>query len=90
MLPAEEKPENKPEEKTMVGEITLFDPNERVGVVTIRPMTKANYDEKQDIFFIVTDQDLTRLRLGQLVQFVMYQQDERWLAKDFEVLSSVA
>ena len=78
-----------PEEKTMVGEITLFDPAQRVGVVTVRPMTKGN-EESQDVFFVATDQDLARLRQGQLVQFVMYKQDDRWLAKDIEVLSSMA
>lgn len=85
MLPEAEKPE----EKTMVGEITLFDPVQRVGVVTVRPMTKGGNDG-QDVFFIATDQDLIRLRQGQLVQFVMYKQDDRWLAKNIEVLSSLA
>jgi cold shock CspA family protein len=88
--PEEEKPVEKPHEKTMVGEITLFDPAQKVGVVTIRPMTKNIEEKSQDVFFIATDLDLTRLRQGQLVQFVMYQQDERWLAKDIEILSSVA
>ena len=79
------------EEKTAVGEITLFDPVQRVGVITARPTTKGG-DESQDVFFVATDQDLARLKPGQLVQFVMYKDtaDDRWLAKDIEVLSAMA
>lgn len=81
--------------ETMIGTITLFDPKERVGVISlqasnIKKQAPAAPDEPavpDDYFFQMDNKDLNRLRLGQLVQFAAFKEGEQWLVRDIQVLS---
>ena len=61
--------------ETMIGTITLFDPKQRVGVISVKtsPMSKSaatpgSAAVPPDLVFEMKDTDLNRLRLGQLDQ----------------------
>lgn len=84
--------------ETMIGTITLFDPKEKVGVISLKS-SKIKKQEAaapdapaipDDLFFQMDHSDLNRLRLGQLVQFVTSKEGEQWKVRDIQVLSMKA
>lgn len=79
--------------KTTIGTITLFDPKEKVGVISSLKSPKIKADAPaipDDLFFQMDDNDLKRLRLGQLVQVVTSKEGEQWKVRDIQVLSMKA
>lgn len=75
----------------LIGVITLFDPVQKVGVITRKPgMAKSQSDQPDDVFFEVEDKDVLRLKQGQLVQFLMSKKEDTWLVKNIEVLSELS
>ena len=84
--------------ETMIGTITLFDPKEKVGVISLKAQNMNSQVQAApgepampaDLFFQMDDRDLGRLRLGQLVQFAAFKEGEQWRVRDIQVLSTKA
>jgi hypothetical protein len=84
--------------ETMIGTITLFDPKQKVGVISLKSPNIYSQEGAApgapaipgDLFFQMDDHDLNRLRLGQLVQFAALKEGEQWLVRDIQVLSMKA
>ena len=71
--------------KAGIGTIKLFDLARKRGVIA--PQSKEQSD---DLYFEASDAEASRLRKGQLVQFVVEETDTGPEAKNVTVLSSKA
>jgi hypothetical protein len=75
--------------QAMIGAITLFDASNRVGVITLKS-EKSLTDIPDDITFFLEEKDTRLFHEGQLVQFIIIQEEGRWQAREIEVLSAKA